>query len=176
MDDDLKDFLDQDFVDNRELSPEEIFKLVTVLPERLMRVKAHLVDKDRQRIETAEIAQDLVNYIHEQMKKPENNAVNTQIFPLMAQLMVSFVSRSVGIDVAAVFFMAPAMKIALIEMAMAAFLFMQYVRQHQLKIVTEEEEITSQDLSLIRSREVEGQRKLDEIFRQLIGSSNDNGS
>ncbi len=169
MTDDLSDSItDEDMADMDNISPEDVFSLVTIIPGRKMRVKAHLIDKDGEKIELSEIAQDLVKYTAEKMKDEENNQVNTQVFPLMAQLMVSYIPRVVGLGGADLLFGAPIMRGSLINMAMAAFLMLQYIRQHNLKIVTEEEEITDLELEALRQRDQDGAAALDNALRQMI--------
>lgn len=145
LSDELKAFMKNE---GQGTSPEDIFKVVTVMPERKLKITCYLVDKDGDRVEIADIADDLVKYIHEKMSVQENNDVNTQVFPLIGQLMASYTPRAVGMKPAAFLLAAPSIRNALIDLGMASFLMLQYIKQMGLKIVTNEEEISDQEMAL----------------------------
>lgn len=160
-----------EYFGDQEGTPEDIFSLVTAIPKRKIKVKAHLQDADGDKIETAKIATELVDFVNREMSKPENNNINTQVFPLITQLMVSYIPRVVGLDYAKVVFAAPALRNTFIHMGMASFLMLQYIKQNNLKIVTIEEEITEQELERMHAHEEEVQSALDRAIKDILNKN-----
>jgi hypothetical protein len=139
--DELKDFMMEEG-----FKPEEAFSMVTLMPKRKIKVSAYLEDQEGERVLLGDIAEDLVRYIKEHMTADESSPINSQFFPLINQFMISIVPRVVGLQVTEFMFTASALRSAMSMFGLSVALLMQYIQQHNLKIVTEEEAITEEEL------------------------------
>lgn len=135
MDDDLKEFLEEQ---NKQLKPEEYLKMVTIMKERKVKMIAYLEDPDGDRIELATVAEQLTTYINKHMEDKENNAINTQLYPLVNQMMASSVPRALGMEISVFLLTAETTRTGMSYFGLYIALLMRYITQHNLKIVTEE--------------------------------------
>ncbi len=171
LEDDYADFLSKD-----EPAPEQVFNMTTIVPKRRIRVTAHLEDKDGEKVLISEIAENLVKYVNDNMKELDNNPVNAQMFPLCASFMTSIVPRFVGLKQAYILFEARSFREALLSLSLSSVLFMQYIEQHGLKIVTETTEISQEEVEEYLRRSDEADQRLQDTFKELIdklGSSDE---
>lgn len=148
-----------------ERDPEDFFSLVTILRDRKLRIIAHLEDAEGNRIDLKEVATDLLAYIEKHMQSPTSTPVNDQIFPLLSQSMVSVVPRTAGISVADFIFSAGVLRNTMIRYGLASFLLAQYIQQHKLKIVTEEEPLTQHEIDEYMRKSEEAENKLRRVLR-----------
>jgi hypothetical protein len=164
--DELKEFMEQEG-----LTPETAFSMVTLMPKRKLKITAYLEDEEGEKVSLADLAQDVVRYIEEHMTDSESTAINSQFFPLINQFMTSVVPRATDLRVAEFMFTAGAIRHALSYFGLAVALLMQYISQHNLKIVTEEEAVTDEEMEdyLERSRNAE------RALARALGAGNDFG-
>lgn len=156
--DELRDWMEQEGMG--EYDPEDVFSLVTIMPERRIKVTAYLEDKDGNRVSLKDMGVQVLDYIHKHLKNRDATAVNSQIFPLVSQFMVSIVPRATGFSVADFMFTAPALREGLTKFGLSAFFLSQYIQQHKLKIVTEEEELSEEQIQDYYRRAREAEDKL----------------
>jgi len=145
----------KDFLDGEELEPEDFFEMVTIMPKRKIKISAYLEDKDGERISLTTVSKNLNKYINKHMTNGENTPVNSQLFPLINQMMISSVPRSVGVAVSGFLFTAQSSRYALSMFGLNIALLMQYIHKHELKIVTEETPISEKQLEEYLAREEE---------------------
>lgn len=143
-----------------ELAPEDVFQMVTIMPKRKIKMTAHLEDKDGQKITLATIATNLKNYIDGHMENVEDTPVNTQLFPLINQMMVSAIPRHVGLQLSSFLFAARGSRQAISVFGLQIALLMRYIQQHELKIVTEQVKISDKELEDYLSKEAEANSRL----------------
>lgn len=163
----------QDFLKSQERKPEDIFSMVTIMPKRKIKVVAHLEDKDGEAVLVSDIAENLVEFINSEMKTIESTPVNSQMFPMAASFMVSIVPRFIGIPVAGLMFEANAFRHGVLTFGLASMLLMQYIQQHELKIVTTTTELSDEEVDAYVERGREADRKLKEAFENAMGIDNE---
>lgn len=156
--DELRDWMEQEGID--QYDPEDVFTLVTIMPERRIKVTAYLEDKDGNRVSLKDMGVQVLDYINRHLKDRSATPVNSQIFPLISQFMVSIVPRATDFPVADFMFTAPALREGLIKFGFSTFLLAQYLQQHKLKIVTEEEELSEEQIEEYYRRAREAEDKL----------------
>ena len=154
----------QEFMKREDLKPEDIFSMVTIMPKKKIKVTAYLEDKDGERILISEIAEQLVKYLQDQMTTEEPTAINSQMFPLCGQFMMSIVPRFVGMDLAHLMFQAGGFRQALLTLSLSSTLFMQYIQQHELKVVTETTALSDDEVENYLSKS----REFDERIKQAL--------
>jgi hypothetical protein len=152
-----------------DLKPEDVFSLVTVMPKKKIKVTAYLEDSDGDRILVADIAENLVKYITEQMQLQESTPVNSQMFPLCASFMLSIVPRFVGIEASMFLFGGAMFREAMLHLTLASTLFMQYIEQHGLKVVTETTNLTDAEVEKYHTNASD----MDERFRKFFSSGDE---
>lgn len=159
----------QDFLTKEEPKPEDVFSMVTIMPKKKIRVTAYLEDEEGDRILVSDIAESLVSFVNEQLMSEDSTPVNSQLFPLCAQFMTSLVPRFIGMQIAGLMFEATAFRQALLTLSLSSTLFMQYIEQHKLKIVTEVTELSDEEIAACISRSEEYDRRLREAFAIAFG-------
>ena len=164
-DDDLKNFMDEEGFE-----PEEAFAMVTLMPKRKLKVTAYLENEEGEKVSLAELAEDVTRYIKEHMTMDETTAINSQFFPLINQFMISVVPRVTDLKVTEFMFTAGALRHTLSFFGLSVALLMQYIQQHKLKIVTEEETITEEELE----EYLEKGRRAEESLAKALGVTIDN--
>lgn len=162
--DELKAFMKEEGMD-----PEAAFSMVTLMPKKKLKISAFLEDDDGDRISLSDLAEDVVRYIEENMGDEESSMINSQFFPLINKFMTLVVPRATDLRVAEFMFTAGALRHALSYFGMAVALMMQYISQHNLKIVTEEETITDQELEDY----LEQSKKAEQALARALGAPGD---
>ena len=158
-----------DFMRKNEPKPEDCFSMQTYMPKRKIKIVAHLEDKEGQVVDVADLAEDLVKFIQEQMKTQESTPVNSQMFPMVGQFMTSIVPRFMGLNFAALMFEASSTRQTLLTFGLASMLFMQYVQQHELKIVTTTSDLSDQELEEYYQRSEAAEKRIQSAFRNALG-------
>lgn len=164
FEDDVKDFLQKD-----QPKPEDIFSMVTIMPKRKMKVTVHLEDKDGDHVLIADLAENLTKFITDQIRLQESTAVNSPMFPMAGQLMTSIVPRFVGLNFAGLMFEASGFRHALLTFGLASMLFMQYIQQHELKIVTTSTELSDEEVQSYLNRSAEAEQRLKSALEEALG-------
>jgi hypothetical protein len=159
--------------DANDMDPEEVFKLITVMPRHKIRVMTYLEDDAGDRITLKELAVELVDFINKNMEDPEKNVINAQLFPLTAQFMGSLVPRFVGIQASTVLFGASSFRRALTMTALGTALLMQYIQQHGLKIVTETETVTDQEIESLMNVRTNSDKMINNLFNTFSSTEED---
>jgi hypothetical protein len=163
----------QDFLTSQDLKPEDVFSMVTIMPKKKIKVTAYLEDKDGDRILVSEIAENLVNFVNEQLRVEETTPVNYQLFPLCGQFMTSIVPRFIGLELANVMFEANTFRQALLTLSLSSVLFMQYIEQHELKIITEVVQLSDEEVTNYFERSQESDRRLRNLLQGLLDNDNE---
>lgn len=164
----------QDFMTKDEPKPEDIFSMVTILPKKKIKVTAYLEDKDGDRILIADIAENLVKYVNDQLTETETTPVNSQLFPLCGQFMTSLVPRFMGLRSASVLLQAQTFRHALLTLSLSSALFIQYIEQHELKIITEVAPISDDEIEHYLRISSEMDDRLQEALAAAFGGIDDN--
>lgn len=147
-----------------DIDPEEIFKMVSVLPKKGVKVEAHLEDEDGEKITIGQICKELTEYVTENLKDEEDNPINTQLFPLSTNLIVNIVPRFTGVEVAAFLMSTTLFRSALSTLSLSSFLFNQYIVQHKLKIVSVSTPMDPTELAKFSSESAAADKKLIEFI------------
>jgi hypothetical protein len=163
----------QDFLTKEEPKPEDIFSMVTIMPKKKIKVTAYLEDEEGDRILVSDIAESLVNYVNDQLREQESTPVNSQLFPLCGQFMTSIVPRFVGLQISSLMFEATAFRQALLTLSLSSTLFMQYIEQHKLKIVTEVTQLSDDEVNAYIERSEEFDRRLRDALAAAFGDDDD---
>lgn len=167
LEDDYKDFMERE----EKLTPEDVFSMVTIMPKRKIKVTAHLEDKDGEIILVKDIADDLVKFINGEMQQTDSTAVNSQLFPMAGQFMTSIVPRFIGIPVAGVMFESGTMRHGILTFGLASMLLMQYIQQHELKIVTTVTDLSDDEIEDYIRRSRESEERLKRAIENIINES-----
>jgi len=132
------------------LSPEEIFKMVTLNRNKMTKVKVTLRDNEDDEVELVDIITELLAYVKDKFEDEsgENQFLN-QILPLMAQSVVSGLSRSIGISQTAFLLAQDMTMVALVEMMCLSFLMLKFMQQKELTVFTHEEDVTQEEMDEI---------------------------
>jgi hypothetical protein len=154
--------------DYEDMKPEDVFQMITCMPNRGIKVTAHLEDESGDKVTIAEISESLVAYIGDQLNLDEHTAVNSEIFPLAATLATSVVPRFTGIPLAAIFFKYPAFRNALVTLSLSSILFWQYVQEHKLKIVTETLPLSPEDIERFQISTAQGEEEFKDRFEEFF--------
>lgn len=160
--------------EGKPFKPEEIFSMVTIMPKKKIKVTAYLEDEEGDKILISEIAENLVNFVNEQLGDEENTAVNSQLFPLCGQFMTSIVPRFMGFQLSSLMFEASGFRQALLTLTLSSTLFMQYIEQHKLKIVTEVTQLSDQEVEAYLSRSEEFDRRLRNAIETAFNGDSQN--
>ena len=147
-DDELQELYEYD-QDN--LTPEDVFSLVLINKRTKKKVTVQLEDKDGDRIELADLLEELVKYIQDKLAE-DNNQMTDEIMPLMSQTLVSGMGRMIGIQPTAAFVTNPNTRMALIYMMMISFTMYKLVQVKGLRINTVEEEVTDEEIEEIERK------------------------
>jgi hypothetical protein len=157
-----------------EMKPEDVFSMVTILPKKKIKVTAYLEDQDGDRVLVSEVAENLVKYIDEHMEADAAmSPVNSQLFPLCGSFMTSLVPRFVGMQAAYVLFQASIFRRALLMLSLGSTLFMQFIDQHKLKIVTETTELSDYEIESYLSRSKDFDEKINDAFNDMFTGRED---
>jgi len=135
--------------DPDDLSPEEVFKMVTINRVRKKRVSVELEDEEGDIVATADVVQELLAYIKDKMSDEEENQFTSQILPLMAQVSASGLGRFLGIRTAAFYLSENVSRTAIIHMMCVALLLLKFVQQKGLSITTFEEDVSDEEIDEI---------------------------
>jgi hypothetical protein len=127
--------------DPDDLSPEDVFRMVTVNRNKMAKVSVKLEDEDGDEVDLADTIADLIVFMEDKMKEKEGNQITDQIFPLISQSVASALGRMIGINTTAFYLSIETTKQALMGSMCIAFLLLKYVQKHNLKIFTVEEPI-----------------------------------
>ena len=152
----------------QEITPEEAFSMVTIIPKKKVKLTAYLEDKDGERILLATVATNLNKYIRKHLKSKENTPVNSQLLPLINQYMVSSIGRHIGLRSAGLLLSAEMPKYAISTFGLDVALLMRYIQQHSLKIITEETPVTQIEIDKYLSMQDEANEKM---LQAMMGGS-----
>lgn len=134
------------------LSPEEFFKMVTINKIKGITVRVELRDEEGDKIELADIIQQLTEYIQEKMQDTDGNQFADQIMPLMAQSIVSGLGRMVGIPLTSFYLANDLIRTSIINMMAISLLLHKFVQKNNLTIHTIEEKITEEEMETIERK------------------------
>lgn len=152
--DELREFMEQEGIANNP------FKMVTFLPKRKVKITTYLEDEDGDRVELGDLAEDVLRFISEQMEDEDGNMVGNQLFPIINDFMSWVIPRTTNIVAAEFMMTAGAIRASLSTYGMAVALLMQYIAQHQLKMVTEEESLTQEEIDSYYERSTKAEKAL----------------
>ena len=153
-----------------DMNPEDIFKMVAVLPKKGVKVIAHLEDEEGEKITVNQICKALTEYVTTNLKDDEDNIINTQLFPLSSDLICNIVPRFAGVEVAAFLMSTTMFRQALITLCLSSILFNQYITQNKLKIVSTSIDISAEEIESFKQHSFEADRKIAEF---LAGDQDD---
>lgn len=160
-----------DEIMNTPPKPEDYFSMVTVMPKKKIKVVAYLEDEDGDRVTIADIAENLVEFITSHMTNEESTDINSQIMPLCGSFITSIIPRFVGFRPASFMFSASIFKDALLYLSMSSVLFIQYIEQNKLKIVTETFALSQEEIDIFLKKGAESEAKLQDIFGIMNGDT-----
>jgi len=115
-------------------------------------MKQWIEDKDGDTVELTDIICELLDYMNDKMNPEERNTFQDQIMPLISQSVVSVLSRMIGIEATAFHLAVDTTREAFIYSMCISFLLLKYVQKHDLKIFTEEEDISSEEIKEIHRK------------------------
>lgn len=159
----------ENFMQSDEPKPEDVFSMVTIMPKKKIKVTAYLEDKEGDRVLVSEIAESLTSFVNEQMRLDEATPINSQMFPLCGQFMMSIVPRFVGMHLAHLMFQAGGFRQALLTLSLSSTLFMQYIQQHELKVITETTELSDYEVENYLSKSREFDEKIHRALTDAFG-------
>jgi hypothetical protein len=161
--DELREFMEQEGISNNP------FKMVTFMPKRKVKITTYLEDSDGDRVELGDLAEDVLRFIEEQMLDEDgHNMVGNQLFPIINDFMSWVIPRTTNIVAAEFMMTAGAIRAAMSTYGMAVALLMQYVAQHNLKMVTEEEPLTQEEIDSYYERS----EKAEQALYKALGGKN----
>lgn len=142
------------YEDPDQLTPEEVFAMVTLNRVKKCKVHVELRDENGDTVSLPNTISSLLDYINDKMKVDghESNQFVDQIFPLMSQSIVSGLGRMLGIHQTAFMITNDATKTGILYMMCVAFLLLKFVQNNNLKIHTYEEPISDEELESIERK------------------------
>lgn len=145
------DELAEMYEDPDQLTPEEVFTMVTLNRIKKCKVHVELRDENGDIVSLPNTISSLLDYIDDKMKVEghESNQFVDQIFPLMSQSVVSGLGRMLGIHKTAFMIAQDDIKIGMIYMMCIAFLMLKFVQNNNLKIHTYEEPVSDEEIESI---------------------------
>lgn len=140
------------YENENQLTPEEVFTMVTLNSNKKVRVTVELKDKDGDIVSLPETVESILNFVKEKLNDEEGNQLSDQIFPLMCQSVVSGLGRMLGIPTTALMLAQDNTKIGILYMMCIAFLLLKFVQNNDLKIQTYEEPVTDEEIESIQRK------------------------
>lgn len=138
---DLEDVYEEDH-----LTPEDVFKMVTLNRTRGIRVKTELRDKDNEAVDLTNIVEELLLYMKDKLSDPASSELASQIMPLMSQAMVSGLGRLIGIRHTGAIITSDILNFSMVQMMCMALLMLKFIQKKELKIFTYEEDISPEEI------------------------------
>mgnify|MGYP001590209354 CR=1 FL=1 len=135
-----------------ELTPEEIFSLVMINKKRMVKTRIELRDEFNEIVPLHEVITSLLENLREKLDSSEENQIGDQIFPMMAQAMVSGLGRMVGTSITGFFLASDVIRLSVIQMMCISFLLLKYVQVKKLTIVAIEEPIVEEEIHSIERK------------------------
>lgn len=157
-DDELKE-LYEDYEDADQLTPEEVFTMVTLNRNKKVTVKAELRDENGDIVSLVDTIEKILEFMKDKLHDTEGNQFVDQIMPLMSQSVVSGLGRIVGIPETALMLANNSTKTGVLYMMCTAFLLLKFVQNNKLKIFTYEDTVTDEEIEAI-DRKVEANKML----------------
>ncbi len=138
---------------------EEMFRLITVDRKRKKKIRVTLIDEDGDEVPIKSVSKQLMEYVTDQFKiskdldPDDDDDVDTkaskivnQILPLVSQSMVAALPGLMGQRHAYLTLAMENTRHSTIMMMMLAICLYKFIKQKGLKIVTEEEDVTQEEL------------------------------
>lgn len=141
-----EDDLEELYEGSAEVEPEDVFNMVLINKVKKTKVSIELEDPDGDTVPLKDVIQQLLGYIKDQLHDGDNQFAD-QIMPLMAHSVVSGLGRILGIRTTAFYLANDVTRLSLIHMMCLGLLLLKFVQQKNLTIVTQEEEVTDQEIA-----------------------------
>jgi hypothetical protein len=135
-----------------DLTPEEVFSLVMINKKRLVKTTIELRDEQGGVVPLHEVVADLLKYLESKLASGEESQVADQIFPMMAQAMVSGLGRLVGTAMTGFFLASDVMRMSTIQMMCISFLLLKYVQEKKLTIYSVEEPVQEEEIQAVERK------------------------
>ena len=129
-------------------SIKDLLKLVLIDKNRGVSTSICLKDPDGDEVDISEIMGKLTDYVSDKMKDEGENSCKQQIMPLMAQGLVSGMTKYMGQGMAAVIISDEMMRHSLIHMMTTSFYLLKFIQQKNIKIYTTETPVTSEEIEM----------------------------
>lgn len=142
-DEDMSELMEDD---PDSLTPEDVFKMVTLNKIKKTKVRVELQDKNGDKVDLPEVIGQIIEYIKDKTAEEEGNQFSDQIMPLMSQAVLSTLGRMLGIRLTAYHLANDSTRMALIWSMCTSFLLLKYVQKHELSINTFEESVSEEEI------------------------------
>jgi hypothetical protein len=113
------------------------------------RLTVTIEDNESNKYPIDEIVQNLLKYIEQETKK-EKSSIVSQIYPVMSQLMIPILLNLGGESLTQMLVGGEIIKNAILDSMTVSFLFLKYIQQKELKIISSSEVLTSQEIEFIK--------------------------
>lgn len=149
-----------------EPSIDEIFKIVTIDPERKVKQHIQLRDEQGDEVPIRETIEKLTEYVSDKLKEEKGNTCKQQIMPLMAQSMAGGLCKLMGPYLTGLTLAQSHLRHSLMHMMTVSFYLLKWIQGKKIKIHTIEEQLTDEDYdTLQRVSEASGKA----IIAQMAG-------
>lgn len=138
--------------DAERLTPEDVFKLVTINRVRKVKTRTEITDTDGNTVDMVDLIQQLMTYMKDKVSSHEANQFSDRILPMLAQTMGSFLGRFLGIPKAAFYLAVPDTRDAFQYSMALGLLLYKTVKDKNWTIHTYEEDLTDEELEEIERK------------------------
>ena len=125
------------------------YSLTLIDKKNWTRVTVTIEDNENNKYPIDEIVQNLLKYVEQEVKKDKSSIVS-QIYPVMSQLMVPILYNLGGEALAHMLVSGEIIKNAILDSMTVSFLFLKYIQQKELKIISSSEVLTAQEIEFIK--------------------------
>lgn len=147
------DDLEEIYEEGTEVTPEDVFKMVTINRRKGTQLTVELRDDEDDIVLIPEVVEELILYMRDKLTDGENTSQFTgQIMPLMTQSLVSGLGRLLGIQGTGALLSNEVIRYSLVQMMSMSMLLLKFIQDKGLKIFTYEEKVPQEELDAIEEQ------------------------
>jgi hypothetical protein len=130
------------------------------------KISVYLQDRDQNKINVNDITENLIKYLTNETKKDKSIIIN-QVYPIMTEILLPMLVFLHGNTLTNLLLSGELIKNTLLDSMTIAFLFLKYIQQKELTIVTQTEPLMSQEIEIIK--QYSEQMETSQPLTQLLG-------
>ena len=147
-----EDDLEEMYEEQEEITPEDVFRMVTINRRKKTKLSVELRDDEDDIVLIPEVVEELINYMRDKLRDEKESQLTGQIMPLMSQALVSGLGRLLGIRPTGALLFNEIMRYSLVQMMSMSMLLLKFIQDKGLKIFTYEEKCSQEELDSIEQK------------------------